>query len=178
MCGRSPAAAFVLGHDKLAATATPRLTTLLTALPGLYAYQETATGEPSVVDPRGFTANGLSSYLKVLLDGQETRDLENGNVDWDWLVPEDAERVEIVQGPGAWAYGDGAEGGILNIVRARPAPGTSARSISCVAEASGRWAAISDSDGRTSAGTWDSMADAGSPMGGANAAARKCRARV
>ena len=78
-----PAAAFVLGHDKLVATATPRLTTLLTALPGLYAYQETATGEPSVVDPRGFTANGLSSYLKVLLDGQETRDLENGNVDWD-----------------------------------------------------------------------------------------------
>ena len=122
-----PAAAFVLGHDKLAATATPRLTSLLTALPGLYAYQETATGEPSVVDPRGFTANGLSSYLKVLLDGQETRDLENGNVDWDWLVPEDAERVEIVQGPGAWAYGDGAEGGILNIVRARPALGTSAR---------------------------------------------------
>jgi len=122
-----PAAAFVLGHDKLAATATPRLTTLLTTLPGLYAYQETATGEPSVVDPRGFTANGLSSYLKVLLDGQETRDLENGNVDWDWLVPEDAERVEIVQGPGAWAYGDGAEGGILNIVRARPALGTSAR---------------------------------------------------
>lgn len=122
-----PAAAFVLPHDKLAAAATPRLTTLLTTLPGLYAYQETATGEPSVVDPRGFTANGLSSYLKVLLDGQETRDLENGNVDWDWLVPEDAERVEVVQGPGAWAYGDGAEGGILNIVRSRPTLGTSAR---------------------------------------------------
>jgi len=122
-----PAAAFVLGHDKLNAAAAPRVTTLLTALPGLYSYQETATGDPSVVDPRGFTANGLSSYLKVLLDGQETRDVENGNVDWDWLVPEDAERVEIVQGPGAWAYGDGAEGGILNIVRARPELGSHAR---------------------------------------------------
>lgn len=122
-----PAAAYVIGHDRLVATATPRVASLLTALPGLYAYQETATGEPSVVDPRGFTANGLSSYLKVLIDGQETRDLENGNVDWDWLVPEDAERVEVVQGPGAWAYGDGAEGGILNIVRARPAQGRTAR---------------------------------------------------
>jgi outer membrane receptor protein involved in Fe transport len=38
-------------------------------------------------------------------------------VDWDWLLPHDVERVEVVEGPGAWLYGDGSEGGIVNVVR-------------------------------------------------------------
>jgi vitamin B12 transporter len=112
-----PAAAFVIPRAELAQAAAPRISTLLQAIPGLYGYHSGATGDPGVVDPRGFTANGESSYLKVLLNGRDTRDLENGDVDWDWLGPESAERVEVVEGPGAWLYGDGAAGGIVNIVR-------------------------------------------------------------
>ena len=51
----------------------------------------------------------------------DVRDVENGNVDWDWVLPDDVERVEVVQGAGAWLYGDGTEGGIVNIVRPDPA---------------------------------------------------------
>src|SRR5207249_3051709 len=62
-------------------------------------------------------------YLKVLVDGQDVRDVENGNVDWDWLMPGAVERIEVVEGPGAWVWGDAAEGGIVNIVRAAEPPG-------------------------------------------------------
>lgn len=112
-----PAATFVVPRQELARAAEVRLSSMLQALPGLYGYQSSASGEPTVIDPRGFTANGESSYLKVLINGRDTRNLENGNVDWDWLTPQTVERLEVVEGPGAWAYGDGAEGGIVNIVR-------------------------------------------------------------
>jgi vitamin B12 transporter len=122
-----PAAAFVIPREALVRSAAPRLSSLLQWLPGLNAYQSGATGEPSVVDPRGFTANGESSYLKVLVNGRDTRDLENGNVDWDWIGPESIDRVEVVEGPGGWLYGDGAEGGIVNIVRDEPRLGFAPR---------------------------------------------------
>lgn len=112
-----PAATFVLSRETVRRYGTARIATLLGTLPGLYGYGQTSTGEPTVVDPRGFSASGESSYLKLLVNGQDVRDVENGNVDWDWISPEDVERVEIVQGPGAWAYGDGSEGGIVNIVQ-------------------------------------------------------------
>ena len=51
-----PAPAFVISRETLQRTAQPRLSSVLQWLPGLNAYQSGATGEPSVVDPRGFTA--------------------------------------------------------------------------------------------------------------------------
>ncbi|NOT33491.1 MAG: TonB-dependent receptor [Candidatus Eisenbacteria bacterium] len=120
---RLPAATFVLKRGELVARADARVSTLLANLPGLYAYRTGPGGEPLTVDPRGFTANGEVSYLKVLVDGNDVRDLENGFVDWDWVPPADIERVEVIEGPGAWLYGDGAEGGIVNIVRRAPLQG-------------------------------------------------------
>src|SRR5207253_7499698 len=118
-----PATTFVLSRDALAQASAGRVSSALARLPGLYGYRQTGSGEVSVVDPRGFTANGESSYLKLLVNGQDVRDVENGNVDWDWLLSDEVERVEVVQGSGAWVYGDGSEGGIVNIVRPELQPG-------------------------------------------------------
>jgi outer membrane receptor protein involved in Fe transport len=117
-----PAASFVITREAIRRSGAARVSSLLQTLPGLHGYLQNASGDPTVVDPRGFTANGESSYLKVLLNGQDVRDVENGNVDWDWVLPDDVERLEIVEGPGSWVWGDAAEGGIVNIVT--PAPGT------------------------------------------------------
>src|SRR5262245_22034693 len=114
---RLPATAFVYSRGDLERLASPRLTTLLAGVPGLFAYRDGASGDPDVVDPRGFTANGETSYLKVLVDGRDVRGIESGGVDWDWLGPESVERLEVIEGPGAWLYGDGADGGLINIVR-------------------------------------------------------------
>jgi outer membrane receptor protein involved in Fe transport len=118
-----PAAAFVFDRERIRKSGVSRISSLLEMLPGLYGYLRNSSGDPTVVDPRGFTANGESSYLKILVDGQDVRDVENGNVDWDWIMPDDVERLEVVEGPGAWAWGDAAEGGIVNIVRPVEAPG-------------------------------------------------------
>jgi outer membrane receptor protein involved in Fe transport len=118
---RIPAQTVVLDAPALQKTGATRLSTLLAPLSGLYGYQSGPDGEPTVVDPRGFTANGELSYLKVLVDGVDIRSLETGDVDWSGVVPADAARVEVIGGPGAWLYGDGAEGGIVNVIR-RVAP--------------------------------------------------------
>lgn len=122
--GDIPASTFVIGHERIRASGVSRISSLLQRLPGLYGYQQTSNGDPAVVDPRGFTANGESSYLKLLVNGQDARDVENGDVDWDWVLPRDVERLEVVEGPGAWVYGDGAQGGIVNIVRPVAPDGT------------------------------------------------------
>ena len=118
---RVPAQTVVLDAPALQRSGATRLSTLLAPVAGLYGYQSGPDGEPTVVDPRGFTANGELSYLKVLVDGVDVRSLETGDVDWSGVVPADAARVEVIGGPGAWAYGDGAEGGIVNVIR-RVAP--------------------------------------------------------
>lgn len=112
-----PAAAFVIDRATLARSGAGRVTTALSRLPGFHAYRQTGSGEPSVIDPRGFTANGESSYLKLLVNGQDVRDVENGNVDWDWVGADDVERIEVIGGSGSWLYGDGSEGGVVNVVR-------------------------------------------------------------
>jgi len=115
--GAIPAATFVFDRDAIRASGVSRVSTLLQRVPGLYGYLQNASGDPAVVDPRGFTANGTSSYIKLRVNGHDVRDVENGNVDWDWLIADDVQRVEVVEGPGAWRYGDGSEGGIVNVVQ-------------------------------------------------------------
>lgn len=121
--GDIPAATFVVTGSTLARSGVTRISTLIGLLPGFYGYGQRGSGETGVVDPRGFTANGESSYLKLLVNGQDVRDVENGAVDWEWISPEEVDRVEVVQGAGAWLYGDGSEGGIVNIVRREPRAG-------------------------------------------------------
>ena len=112
-----PATAFVIDRATLARSGAGRVTATLSRLPGFHAYRQSGSGEPSVIDPRGFTANGESSYLKLLVNGQDVRDVENGNVDWDWVGADDVERIEVIGGSGSWLYGDGSEGGVVNVVR-------------------------------------------------------------
>jgi outer membrane receptor protein involved in Fe transport len=118
-----PAASFVIPRSRIRQMGDSRVSNLLSTLPGLFAYQQNSNGDFKSVDARGFATNGVTSYLKLLVDGQDVRDLENGNLDWDWLLPDDVERLEVVEGAGSWAYGDAAEGGIVNIVRPGIRPG-------------------------------------------------------
>ena len=113
-----------------------RVSNLLSTLPGLFAYQQNSNGDFKSVDARGFATNGVTSYLKLLVDGQDVRDLENGNLDWDWLLPDDVERLEVVEGAGSWATATppragsstscGPESGRGSIPIARFAPAASA----------------------------------------------------
>jgi iron complex outermembrane receptor protein len=73
-------------------------------------------GARSTVDMRGFGAAAASNTL-VLINGRRITDLDLAGVDLASIPRESIERIEITRGnSGAVLYGDGAVGGVINIV--------------------------------------------------------------
>jgi iron complex outermembrane receptor protein len=78
-------------------------------------------GARSTVDMRGFGASASSNTL-ILIDGRRINDLDIVGVDLAAIPRESIERIEITRGnSGAVLYGDGAVGGVVNIVTKSPA---------------------------------------------------------
>ncbi len=66
---------------------------------------------------RGFSSD-YSNKVMVLLDGISVYDPIFGGVHWQLLEPalEDIDRIEVIRGPGATAWGANAVNGVINIV--------------------------------------------------------------
>ena len=75
-----------------------------------------ASAADSVVDLRGFGATAANNTL-VLVNGRRLNDFDLAAVDWGNIPLQSIERIEISRGnSGAVLYGDGAVGGVINIV--------------------------------------------------------------
>jgi iron complex outermembrane recepter protein len=73
-------------------------------------------GAGTIVDMRGFGASAASNTL-VLLNGRKLTDIDLAGVDFSAIPRESIERIEITRGnAGSVLYGDGAVGGVINIV--------------------------------------------------------------
>ena len=73
-------------------------------------------GARGTVDMRGFGAPGSQNML-VLLNGRRLNDIDLAAIDYAAVPRESIERIEITRGSaGAVLYGDGAVGGVVNIV--------------------------------------------------------------
>lgn len=73
-------------------------------------------GARSVVDMRGFGAAAASNTL-VLVNGRRLNDIDIAAIDLAAIPPASIERIEVIRGnSGAVLYGDGAVGGVINIV--------------------------------------------------------------
>ena len=73
-------------------------------------------GASTSVDMRGFGAAGTSNTL-VLVNGRRLNDIDMAGVDFSAIPKNSIERIEITRGnSGAVLYGDGAVGGVINIV--------------------------------------------------------------
>lgn len=82
-------------------------------LQGLYGG---VNGARTSVDLRGFGATATANTL-ILINGRRINDLDQQGVDLAAIPREAIERVEITRGnSGAVLYGDGAVGGVINIV--------------------------------------------------------------
>jgi outer membrane receptor for ferrienterochelin and colicins len=65
--------------------------------------------------------NGIDGQnVKVMIDGVPVIGRLNGNVDLSQLNLNNAERVEIVEGPMSTVYGSDATGGVINIITKNP----------------------------------------------------------
>ena len=73
-------------------------------------------GAGTTVDLRGFGATASSNTL-VLLNGRRLTDIDQSGIDFSTIPRDSIQRIEITRGnSGAVLYGDGAVGGVINIV--------------------------------------------------------------
>lgn len=74
-----------------------------------------AMGRDATVDVRGFGATATSNTL-ILVDGLRVNPVDSGSIIWSAIPLERVDRVEIIRGSGTVLYGDGATGGVINII--------------------------------------------------------------
>jgi iron complex outermembrane receptor protein len=67
------------------------------------------------VDMGGYGPTG-NSTTAVLVDGIRINPIDSGNVDWSTIPIDSIERIEILQGGASVQYGNGAVGGVINII--------------------------------------------------------------
>src|SRR5579859_4063876 len=73
-------------------------------------------GAQSSIGLRGFGATATSNTL-VLVNGRRVNDPDQSNIDFTAIPGASIERIEIIRGnAGAVLYGDGAVGGVINVV--------------------------------------------------------------
>jgi iron complex outermembrane receptor protein len=73
-------------------------------------------GAGTTVDLRGFGAAAASNTL-VLLNGRRLTDIDLAGIDFSTIPRDSIQRIEITRGnSGAVLYGDGAVGGVINII--------------------------------------------------------------
>jgi len=76
-------------------------------------------GSRATVDMRGFGATSGQNTL-VLLDGRRLNDIDLSAIDFSAIPMQNIERIEIIRGGGGVLYGDGAVGGVINIITRTP----------------------------------------------------------
>src|SRR5262245_21739003 len=107
--------------DRAAVELSPALAVddFLRQVPGFQLFRRSSSlvANPTTqgVALRGLGASGASRTL-VLLDGVPLNDPFGGWVPWSRVPVDSLERVEIVNGPGAAAWGNYAMGGVINMI--------------------------------------------------------------
>lgn len=86
-------------------------------VPGMGVIQSGGRGSIASIFPRG----GESDYTLVLVDGIE-QNAFGGGFDAAHLAAGEVERIEVVRGPESALYGDGAIGGIVQVLTRRGGP--------------------------------------------------------
>ena len=89
-------------------------------------------GATATVDIRGFGATAGQNTL-ILVNGRRLTDMDQATVNWPAIPLATIERVEILRGSGAVQFGDGAGGGVINIVTRSPASAADSGSVSAAA---------------------------------------------
>jgi len=95
---------------------------LLKGQPNIVVRDATGVGAKSQVDLGGFGETGLSNNV-VLVDGRRVNSPDLSGTDWTQIPIDQIERIEIVHGASSVLYGNGAVGGVINIITRIPESG-------------------------------------------------------
>lgn len=122
----TPAAVTVIDRDMIRASGVRKIADLFRLVPGFQVGYD--HGFRPVVTYHGL-ADEFARRMQVLVDGRSVYDVVVGGVFWTDLplAIEDIDRIEVIRGPNAAAYGSNSFLGVINIVtlHASQAQGTS-----------------------------------------------------
>ena len=114
---QSPAAVSVVTKEDIEKRNIEAVDTVVDLLPGVYDKHSKGLDTTARVIIRGIPDQ---KRTLVLLDGQPMNDGYTGNVNWNGMLPENIEKVEVARGPFSSLYGGNAMGGVVNILTRMP----------------------------------------------------------
>ncbi|MEX2526229.1 MAG: TonB-dependent receptor [Gemmatimonadota bacterium] len=125
----APAATSLMERTELTQPTVNRVVDALEQIPGLTFLDFHGTGDDPQPVIRGFYGGGESEYLLLLLDGVPVTRLHDGRINWDLVPLAAVDRVEVVRGGASPVWGDGALGGVVNLVTRRSGASPSYRRV-------------------------------------------------
>lgn len=88
---------------------------VLRYVPGVIVRDFSGTGITAKVDMRGF-GESADRHVVVMLDGRRLNPIDMSGVDFSTIAVDAIERIEVLHGASSVLYGDGAIGGVINII--------------------------------------------------------------
>jgi len=69
------------------------------------------------------TMRGLNGSYRalILMDGVPLNKTDGGGINWNRLIPDNIERIEVMKGPVSAVYGSNAMAGVINVITRKPA---------------------------------------------------------
>ncbi|WP_017925920.1 TonB-dependent receptor domain-containing protein [Thioalkalivibrio sp. HL-Eb18] len=101
----------VIDREEIERLQPQQFTDLLEGRAGIETSQNSAFGKSTSVYTRGTS----SDHTLLLIDGVRMGSATTGGASWQFLPPEEIERVEIVRGPRTSIYGSDAIGGVVQV---------------------------------------------------------------
>lgn len=101
----------IIDREEIERLQPQQFTDLLEGRAGIETSQNSAFGKTSSVYTRGTS----SDHTLLLIDGVRMGSATTGGASWQFLPPEEIERVEIVRGPRTSIYGSDAIGGVVQV---------------------------------------------------------------
>lgn len=112
-----PANVKVITRDEIENSSSNTIPQVLSQIGGLKVsgLNSSSLNLDASVDMGGFGPTG-NSTTAVLVDGIRINPIDSGSVDWETIPIDSIERIEILQGGSSVQYGNGAVGGVINII--------------------------------------------------------------
>ncbi|WP_018140006.1 TonB-dependent receptor domain-containing protein [Thioalkalivibrio sp. ALJ7] len=101
----------VIDREEIERLQPKQFTDLLEGRAGIETSQNSAFGKNTSV----FTRGTSSDHTLLLIDGVRMGSATSGGASWQFLPPEEIERVEVVRGPRTSIYGSDAIGGVVQV---------------------------------------------------------------
>ena len=112
-----PANVQVITREEIAESTSTNIPDILSQIGGLNV-RNTQGGQLNLgatIDMGGYGATANSTTL-VLVDGQRVNPIDSSSISWESIPLDSINRIEILRGGASVQYGNGAVGGVINII--------------------------------------------------------------